>query len=84
MSKIYISIPEAAQILGVHRQAVFNMVKKGKIAAMRIGKNYAIAKEDLVGLSVRKRKTSRSKQIERGVKKVVSQYGEALKMLGED
>ena len=84
MDKTYISIPEAAKILGVHRQAVFNMVKKGKLAAIRIGKNYAIAKDDLAGIKIRPRKSSRIKEIERGVKKVVAEYGQALKMLGED
>ena len=84
MNKTYISIPQAARHLGVHRQAVFNMVKKGKLAAVRIGRNYAVAQEDLKGVHIRKRSSSRSKQIERGVRKVVSEYGEALKMLGED
>ena len=84
MNKTYISIPQAAQILGVHRQAVFNMVKKGKLAATRIGRKYAIAKKDLEDLHVHRCASSRVEQIKRGVKKVVSEYGEALKMLGED
>lgn len=38
----YLSIPEAAARLGVSRIAVFKKVKKGRIAAIRIGRNWAI------------------------------------------
>lgn len=38
----FLSIPEAAARLGVSRIAVFKKVKKGRIAAIRIGRNWAI------------------------------------------
>ncbi|OGS52289.1 MAG: hypothetical protein A3J79_03285 [Elusimicrobia bacterium RIFOXYB2_FULL_62_6] len=38
----FLSIPEAAARLGVTRIAVFKKVKKGQIAAIRIGRNWAI------------------------------------------
>lgn len=38
----FLSIPEAAARLGVTRIAVFKQVKKGRLAAIRIGRNWAI------------------------------------------
>lgn len=42
-----LSIPEAAAILGVSRIAVFKRVKSGAIPAFRVGRSWAIAREDL-------------------------------------
>jgi excisionase family DNA binding protein len=39
----FLSIPEAAALMGVSRIAVFKKVKKGQLAAIRIGRNWAIA-----------------------------------------
>lgn len=39
----FLSIPEAAAILGISRIAVFKKVKKGRLPAIRIGRNWAIA-----------------------------------------
>jgi len=39
----FLSIPEAAGVLGISRIAVFKKVKKGQLAAIRIGRNWAIA-----------------------------------------
>jgi excisionase family DNA binding protein len=38
----FLSIPEAAALMGVSRIAVFKKVKKGRLAAIRIGRNWAI------------------------------------------
>ena len=37
------SIPEAAAVLGISRIAVFKKVKKGQLAAIRIGRNWAVS-----------------------------------------
>jgi excisionase family DNA binding protein len=42
MAKEYLSIPEAAIVLGLSRIAVFKQVKKGKLPAIRIGRNWAV------------------------------------------
>ena len=47
MERKYYSIPEAAAMLGISRIAVFKQVKKGRIAAIRIGRNWAIAISEL-------------------------------------
>jgi len=41
-SRQFFSIPEAAALMGVSRIAIFKKVKKGKLAAIRIGRNWAI------------------------------------------
>lgn len=38
----FLSIPEAAALMGVSRIAVFKKVKKGQLSAIRIGRNWAI------------------------------------------
>ncbi len=40
--KEFYSVPEFAKKLGISRIAVFKRVKKGKIQAIRIGRNWAI------------------------------------------
>ncbi|MBI4801702.1 MAG: helix-turn-helix domain-containing protein [Elusimicrobia bacterium] len=40
--KTFLSVPEAAKILGITRIAVFKQVKKNRLAAIRIGRNWAI------------------------------------------
>ncbi len=42
MAREYYSVPEAAAMLGLSRIAVFKRVKSGRIAALRIGRNWAI------------------------------------------
>lgn len=38
----FLSLPEAAALMGVSRIAVFKKVKKGQLAAIRIGRNWAV------------------------------------------
>jgi excisionase family DNA binding protein len=47
MEKSFYSLPEAAGILGISRIAVFKKVRNGKIAAIRIGRNWAIPADAL-------------------------------------
>ena len=43
MEREYYSIPEAAVMMGISRIAVFKKVKKGQLAAIRFGRNWAVA-----------------------------------------
>ena len=43
MEREYYSLPEAAVMLGISRIAVFKKVKKGQLAAIRFGRNWAVA-----------------------------------------
>ncbi len=40
--KEFLSVPEAAVLMGISRIAVFKKVKKGQLAAIRIGRNWAV------------------------------------------
>ena len=42
MSENFLTIPEYAKRIGISRIAVFKQVKKGKIKAFRIGRNWII------------------------------------------
>jgi excisionase family DNA binding protein len=48
MSDKFYSTPEVAKILGISRIAVFKKIKSGKLKAMKVGKGYVVAKEDLM------------------------------------
>jgi len=80
----YLSIPQLAEIMGLSRIAVYKKVKKGEIKAIRIGRNYAVSKDELaviLGKALRKETRDR---IDRAVKKTVGEYGEVLRLLGNE
>jgi len=81
--KEYYTTSEIAQILGISRVAVFKKIKEGQIKAKKIGRNFAIPKnelESILGNSL----TQRQKiLIDKAVKKTVAEYGQALKLLGD-
>ena len=80
----YITIPELAKILGISRIAVFKKVKSGEIKALRIGRNYAISRKNLESLLGRTLGEASKKEIDKAVKKTVSEYGRTLKLLGKE
>ncbi|MDH7512441.1 MAG: helix-turn-helix domain-containing protein [Clostridiales bacterium] len=82
--KQYFTIPQLAEILGLSRIAIYKKVKRGEIKAVKIGRNYAIPEariSEILGKNVSKR-TKRI--IEEAVRKTVEDYGEVLRMLGND
>jgi len=80
----YVTIPELAKMLGLSRVAVFKKVKKGEIKAIKIGKTYAIPRKNLEVLFGKVLAEDEKKEIDRAVKKTVSEYGQTLKLLGKD
>lgn len=80
----YITIPQLARILGLSRIAVYKKVRKGEIRAVRIGRNYAIPKDKISGILGKTLKESDKKEIDRAVKKTVREYGEVLRLLGNE
>lgn len=82
--KNYFSTTELAALLGVSRISIFKSIKSGKIHAEKIGKNYIIPKseyEAILGIFVSDRQ---KRTIERTVDKVVKEYGDALRKLGQE
>lgn len=74
----YYTVKQLADILGVSRIAVFKKIQNGAIKAQKVGKTYYIPRKQL-NLSDKLKN-----EIERGVKKVIREYGDLLKMLGKE
>ena len=83
-NKKYISTVELAGMLGISRISVFNMIKKGKIQAEKIGRNYAISVENIPEIVKSVLSKKEKKEIEDVVKKVIDEYGETLRLLGKE
>lgn len=84
MNKQFFSTHEIAKLLGVSRIAVFKKIKKGEIKATKIGRNYAIAKEQLPQVLNQTLNKQQKKTIEKAVKKTFREYGETLRLLGRE
>ncbi len=80
----YYSIPEAAKLIGVSRIAVYKRVKSGKLKAIRTGRNFAIPETALQILPNRPLDARAKAKIKSGVKRVVSEYGETLRLHGKE
>ena len=85
---IFVSVAELGKILGVSRVAIFKKIKNGQIPAERIGRYYAISMEHVNELIQHKQNPimteGRKEEIKKAVKKVVTEYGETLKLLGKE
>ncbi|OHA88134.1 MAG: hypothetical protein A2653_03125 [Candidatus Zambryskibacteria bacterium RIFCSPHIGHO2_01_FULL_43_25] len=80
----YLTTAELARLLGVSRIAVFKKIRTGKIKGFKIGRNYVIPTEEFmtaVGTFISQEKKEEIRKI---VKKAVDEYGETLKLLGEE
>jgi excisionase family DNA binding protein len=82
--KAYISIPAFAKMLGLSRVAVYKKVKSGQVEAIRIGRTYGIPRVYADKILGKVLTESGKKQIDRAVKKTVAEYGETLKLLGNE
>jgi len=80
----YLSISNAAKILGMSRTAVYKQVMKGEIKSIRIGKTYGIPQSSLAEIRGGPISPAKKKRINRAVKKVVKEYAELLRKLGNE
>jgi len=80
----YITIPQLAQILGISRIAVYKKVKKGKIKAIKIGRNYLIPKKYILVILGKALGEEERRQIDKAIEKTVEEYGEVLRLLGRE
>jgi len=80
----YITIPQLAKILGLSRVAVYKRVRKGRIKAVKIGRNYAIARKYVANILGKAISKDDKRQIDTAVEKTVKEYGEVLKLLGRE
>jgi len=83
MQKKYLSTAEAAKLMGISRVAVFKQIKSGKLPAVQVGRNYIIDRGDLAGI-FKHITPGEKRQVSAAVKRVMKQYGPALKRLGKE
>jgi excisionase family DNA binding protein len=80
----YLSVSEYAKILGISRIAVYKKIKNGKLKAIKIGNNYAIAAEDFLNITGENLTNETKNKINKAVEKTFEEYGELLKLLGRE
>ncbi|MDD5341051.1 MAG: excisionase family DNA-binding protein [Patescibacteria group bacterium] len=82
--KLYYTTAEVANLLGVSRIAVFKKIKSGKIKASKMGRNYLISKDQLPEIFGEKLTDRQKHLITEAVSKTVKDYGETLRLLGQE
>ena len=80
----YMTIPQLAKLLGLSRIEVYRKVKRGKIPAIKIGRNYAISDRDITYILNKEISTKAKKRVDAAVRKTIRDYGELLKLLGKE
>lgn len=76
---------QVAEILGVTRVTIFRWIKEGIIKATKVGHNYLISQEELHNHIERRPLNNEDKNnIEKLVNKVITDYGETIRMLGRE
>ncbi len=80
----FISTSEAAKLLGISRVAVLKKIKKGQIEAEKIGRNYVVHKSNLNYMFADEINLKEKNDLDKAVKKVLNDYGEAIKLLGTE
>ncbi len=80
----YVTVPELAKMLGLSRIAIFKKVKKGEIKAIKIGKTYGISRKHVESLLGKVLGEAQKKEIDLAVERTVREYGQTLKLLGND
>lgn len=84
LNKDYLTIKELADLIGISRVAVFNRIKLGKIKAEKIGRNYVIYRKNLPDMLNTSLNSADKEKIDKGIRKVLKDYGETIKMLGKE
>jgi len=78
------SVKQVADMMGVSRITIFNYIKKGRLKAQMVGRSYVIEEDDLLDITNKELSVSDKKVIEKGVKRVLKEYGETIKLLGKE
>ncbi len=84
MAKEFYSTVEIAQILGVSRQAIFKRIKIGDIKATKVGRNFIISRAELPEILDHELSNKSKDEINAVVKRLLDEYGETLRLLGQE
>ncbi len=80
----YLTIPQAAKLLGISRIAVYKKVKSGQIKARKVGRNYLIQQSITGGSTGRPLSANEKRRVDDVIRRVVKEYGETLRLLGKE
>lgn len=83
-NKNYITSTQLSKLLHKSHVAVYKKIRSGEIKAKKIGRNYVIEKKDLPEILGDMLNEDTIKRVDDAVKKVVKEYGEALRRLGAE
>jgi excisionase family DNA binding protein len=83
-NKKFFSTQEVADLLNISRVAVFKKIKKGEIKAEKVGRNYIIPAENLSEIFGNNLTDKTKDKLSSSVDKVISDYGETIKLLGNE
>lgn len=79
--KQFLSVTQAAELLGITRTAVLKKIKTGALSAKKIGYAYLIDKDDLTIVSDREISETQKALIDASVNKTINEYSETLRLL---
>ena len=83
-NKDVMTVKQLADLLGISRIAVFNKIKKGEIEAIKAGRVYIIPVKNISQALGKTISEAKKHKIEMAVKRVVGEYGDVLKLLGNE
>ncbi len=84
VERIGLTIPELAEKLGISRVAAWTKVKKGRIPATKVGRQYIVSAHDARVAVGEELSGERKKWLEDAVDRVVREYGPVLKRLSRE
>jgi len=79
-----LSTSEVGKLLKISRQAVLKKLKSKKIKAIKIGRNYAIPREEVLKLLGDVIGEESKKEINKAIRKALNEYQEVFKKLGKE
>ena len=80
----FITVAQLAEMLGVSRITVFNRIKKGGIPAKKIGRAYLIDINKVPFITGKELSVKEKKFIDKTIDKAIEDYGEAIRLLGQE
>lgn len=80
----YLSTTDVAKLLGISRVAVFKKIKSGEIKAAKVGRNFVIEKKELPSILGEILSQDKRRDVEEAVNRVIGEYGETLRLLGQE
>lgn len=83
-AKEFYSTAEVAAMLGISRIALFHRIKRGEIQATKVGRNYIIAASDISPLLGNELSEAQKRDIQKAVKRAVSEYKVAFDLLAKE